>query len=78
MLGWFKSAGGPGLLLEAAQAIGVGGEGGRQDLDRDVAAEARVLGAVDLPHAARADGGEDLVGAEAGTGGEGHRTPSAT
>ncbi len=71
-VGVVEDAGGFGLLLEAAQAIGVGGEGGGEDLDRDVAAEARVLGAVDLPHAAGADGGEDLVGAEAGAGGEGH------
>ena len=71
-VGVVQDAGGLGLLLEAAQAIGVGGEGGGEDLDGDVAAEARVLGAVDLPHAAGADGGEDLVGAEAGAGGERH------
>ncbi len=61
-VGVVEDAGGLRLLLEAAQAVGVGGEGGRQDLDRDVAAEARVLGAVDLPHAARADGGEISYG----------------
>ncbi len=60
------------LLLEAAQAVGVGGEGGGEDLDGDVAAEAWVLRAVDLSHAARADGGEDLVGAEPGAGCQGH------
>ena len=46
----------------AANAVG-------QDLDRDVAVEARVARAVDLAHAAGAEGGEDLVGAEAGSGG---------
>ncbi len=72
-VGVVQDAGGLGLLLEAAQAVGVGGEGGGEDLDRHVAAEARVLRAVHLSHPARADGGEDLVGAEPGAGCQGHR-----
>ena len=36
----------------------------RQDLDRDLALEAGVLGAVDDPHAAVADFGQDGVRAE--------------
>jgi hypothetical protein len=36
---------------------------GREDLDGHIAPEARVPRAIDLPHAARADGGKDLVGA---------------
>ena len=44
-----------GLLLEAAQAVGVLREGGRQDLDRDLAGETRVLRAVHLAHAPGAD-----------------------
>ena len=59
-----------GLLLEPAQPVGVGGEGGGQDLDRHVAAQARVLRAIHLSHPARADLREDLVGAEAGAGSE--------
>ena len=47
-----EGAGGAGLLLEAPQPVGVGGERGGQDLDRDDAAEARVERAVDLAHAA--------------------------
>ena len=43
----------------------------RQHLDRDVAAEAGVPGTEHLPHAARAERGQDLIGAEAGAGGEG-------
>ena len=39
-----------------------------QDLDRDRAIEPRVARLVDLAHAARAEGGEDLVRAEAGAG----------
>ena len=53
-----------GLLLEAAQARPGRRQARRQDLDRDLAAEARVAGAIDLAHAARAERGEDLVGAE--------------
>ena len=41
----------------------------RQDLDRDRAIEAGVACAVDLAHAARADGRLDDVGTEAGSGG---------
>jgi hypothetical protein len=40
----------------------------RQHLHCDLAAEPRVLGAVDLAHAARAERGDDLVGTEAGAG----------
>ena len=43
----------------------------RQHLDRDLASEPRVAGAIHLAHAAGAERGDDLVGAEAGTGGEG-------
>jgi hypothetical protein len=39
---------------------------GRQHFDRDDAIEARVAGFVDLAHAARAEGAENLVGAESG------------
>ena len=62
------------FTLEPRQALPVFGERRRQDLDRHLALEARVGGAVDLAHAALADLGEDLVGAEAGAGREGaHR-----
>jgi hypothetical protein len=37
----------------------------RHDLDRDVAAPACVVGAIDFAHPARANGGDDLVDAEA-------------
>ena len=59
------------LLLEAAQAVGVRGER-RQDLEGDLATEPRVARAVDLAHAARAEGAEDFVGAEPGARGQGH------
>ena len=62
----------PCFLLEAAEPIGVGREERRQDLDGDVAPEARVAGAKDLAHAAGADRRDDFKRAEAGTGGQGH------
>jgi hypothetical protein len=60
------------FLLEALQAVRVGRERRRQDLDRDVAAQARVLRTVHLSHPARADRLEDLVGPEAVSRREGH------
>lgn len=61
-----------GLALEPRQALGVGGEGVRQDLDGHLAAERGVGGTPDLPHSAFADLGGDIVNAEAGAGSEGH------
>ena len=43
-----------------------------QDLDRDLAIELGVAGAIDLAHPAGAERGENLVGAEARAGREGH------
>ena len=43
------------FALEARQPIGVGDEGRRQDLDRDVAPQLRVARAIHLAHAARAE-----------------------
>jgi hypothetical protein len=54
----------PGLALEAGEPRGVEREGGGQDLERDVAAELRVGGAVDLSHPARADRGGHAIVAE--------------
>ena len=55
------------LLLEAPQAVRVLRVRGGQDLDRDVALQPRVAGAIDLAHPARADRAEDLVRPETGT-----------
>jgi hypothetical protein len=41
------------FAFQPTAAVGVGGELPGQDLDRDVAPELRVAGAVDLPHPAR-------------------------
>ena len=55
-----------GLPPEAGHPLLILREGRGQDLDRDVASELHVPRAIDLAHAAFADGGDDLVGAEAG------------
>ena len=58
------------LTSEAGQALGIGRYLDGQHLDRHLAVELRVGGAVDLSHAAGADGGGDLVRPEARAGGE--------
>ena len=57
-----------GLALEAREPFGIRGERLREDLDRDVASELRVLRPVNLSHASRAERREDLVGSEARAG----------
>ncbi len=57
-----------GFALEASQPLGVVGEQVGQDLERHVAVELGVAGAVDLTHAAGADLGGDGVGTEGGAG----------
>jgi hypothetical protein len=54
-----------GLALQASDAIGILREGGGQDLDRDVALQARVAGTIDLAHSAGADHRLDFVRTEA-------------
>ena len=63
-------SGGARLLLEATQAVGVLGEHRRQDLDGDLARDARIAGAVDLPHPARPERCDDFVMTNAGAGGK--------
>ena len=53
------------FTTEPRQPLGIIREGGRQDLERHFPSELRVLGAIDLPHAARAELREDLIGTEA-------------
>ena len=45
----------PRLALEPAAAIGIGGKNIRQNLDRHVAPEPRIAGAVDVSHPACAE-----------------------
>ncbi len=60
------------LALEAGADLGLVRKVRRQDLHGDVAAEAGVLRAVDLAHAAGAQRREDFVGTESGSGGQEH------
>ena len=55
------------LADESLQAILVGDEALRQDLQGDIAIELRVPRLVDLAHAARSESGQDFVGAETST-----------
>jgi len=63
----------PGLALEAGQPLGVPGELGGERLDGHVAPQPGVARAVDLPHAAGSEEGEDPIGTEPRAGGEVHR-----
>ncbi len=58
------------LAFEARAERFVVREAGRENLDRDLALQARVPGPVDLAHAAGAERGDDLVGPEPGCGGQ--------
>src|ERR1700737_3636237 len=60
------------LLLETPETVGIGGKGAGQNLDRDVPSQARVPRAVHLSHSSRANHGDDLVRAEAGSRGKRH------
>ena len=59
------------FALEARHALGIQREGIGQDLDRDVATQSGVSGAIHLAHAAGAKGREDLIRPEASAQGEG-------
>ena len=52
------------LLLEAAQPLRVGQEFRRQQLDRDVTLEPRVVRAIHLAHSSGPDEGLDAIGTE--------------
>ena len=60
----------PGLALEPRAPVGVACKQRRQDLDRDIAPQARVARAKHLAHSAVAQRSHDLVGTDAGAGGE--------
>ncbi len=59
--GMIEGGQGLGLAAEALQAIRVCGHRGRQHLERHVAAELRVGGAIHLAHAAGSDSCRDAV-----------------
>src|SRR5262249_44588209 len=53
------------FAFEAREALGICGEGIGKDLDRDVAMEVRVTGAIDLAHAAGSERRNDLERSDA-------------
>jgi hypothetical protein len=61
-----------GFPFEPGERLRIPGEVIGQDLDSDFAVEPRIPGAIDLAHAARAQGREDLVRPETGADGNGH------
>jgi hypothetical protein len=65
------------LAAKPSDAVGVLPEGLRQHLDRGLALEPRVTGAIDLAHAAGAEGGGDLVRPDLGPWPQRHRTFSS-
>ena len=60
------------LAVEPMEAVGVVRRRVGEQLQGDLAPQARVAGAVDLAHAALSERSEDLVGAELFSGGQGH------
>ena len=66
-----------GFLLEARQALGIGGEGRRQDLDGDIASQAGITRAIHVPHAAAAERSHDFIGPESRAGRECHFSSAA-
>ena len=63
-VGMIQRANGAGLTLESGERGGIAAQGCWQNLDGDVATEARVTSAIDLAHPARADHRHDFVRAE--------------
>ena len=64
MLGWLRAEAARASCSKRWRRSSFAASSGRQDLDRDLAAEARVPRPVDLAHAAGPEGPEDLVRAE--------------
>ena len=60
------------LTLEPGDPLGVGEERLRQNLQRDIASEPRVAGAVAVAHPARASEADDLVRAETSASSQSH------
>ena len=60
-VGVVEGGDGTSFALEAREAVGIVGHLSRQHLESHVTAELRVIGAIHLPHAARADRRGDVV-----------------
>ena len=51
-VGMIQRRSGPRFLLKPAQAIGIGGQGLGQNLDRDFAVQSRIVRAIHFAHSA--------------------------
>ncbi len=63
---------GEGFLLKALEGFRLPHQHGGQDLDRHLAAQARIGSHIDLTHPPRAEFPDDLVGTQIGAGFQGH------
>ena len=63
---------GASLTLESNPQVGIAADVCRHNLERDIAVQACIYGFVDLAHAAGADGGDNLIAAEASAWGKRH------
>ena len=60
------------LALKSSEPLGVGRDNSGENLDRHLTFQVGIGGPIHLAHAAHPDLGNDLIGAEAGAGGESH------
>ena len=74
-IGVVQGRGGLGLLLKTPQAVGVLRDEGRQNLDRDLALQAQIAGAIDLAHAACTQQAEHLITIQFGACSQPHGEP---
>ena len=78
-MGMAQAGDGLGLTVEPFAQLRITGEVLGQNLDGDVAIEARILGAIDLAHSSGAESRHDLVGAKTHADGKRHcRSRSVT
>ncbi len=71
-VGMVQRRGSEGFLLEAVQPLRLGGDSLRQNLDRYLPFEARVAGAIDLAHSARAQKANHFIRPKLGSRGQRH------
>ena len=66
------------FALEPRERVRVPGERGGEDFYGNFPIEPRIACAIDFAHATGAEGGEDVVWSQAGTGGQRHLRSSAS
>jgi hypothetical protein len=71
-VGVVEGGDGAGFVLETPPPVGVGGGVLGEDLQGDVATEARIVRPVDLAHPPGPEGGPDLVGPQMCARAQGH------